>query len=115
MAYFRGENYIWSDGDDLHLWVREGLDQWNNVGWCFDENEQTYPNASGVAVPENFINQFVMMRLAEILVHSTPEQVEKLIDEACAVGNFGSDCLKRNIQTLKAVLMSLRLEEPERR
>ena len=115
MAYFRGENYIWSDEDDLHLWAREGMDQWNNVSWCCDENDRPYPDASGVAIPKEVINQFVMMRLAEILVHSTPEQVEKLIDDACEVGNFGSDCLKHNASTLKEVLMNLRLSRPERR
>jgi len=60
MAYFRGDTYIWSDGDNLHLWSHNGMDSWDTTGWCLDEDEQRYPgyeNASGVSVPEKIVDQ----------------------------------------------------------
>lgn len=33
MSYMRGNNYIWHDGENLHLWVADGKDGWNQSVW----------------------------------------------------------------------------------
>ncbi len=113
MAYFRGDDYIWSDGESLHLWSRDGADGWETR--YEDENEQRLPgweNASGVAIREEIINQFVMMRLARLLVEETAKDIENIIDQAVQVENYGADFLRRNAQTLKAAFRALNLKKP---
>jgi len=51
--------------------------------------------------------------MAEILVNDSSERVEQLIDEACEIGNFGSDCLRKNAQLLKDTFSALQLEKPD--
>jgi hypothetical protein len=63
MAYLRGNNYVWSDGDRVHVWVRDGDDGWNDSVWA----DGASSGASGVAIDSNVMDEFVMMRLAELV------------------------------------------------
>ena len=63
VAYLRGDTYIWSSGDRLHVWVHDGDDGWAESGWA----ESRLSGASGVAVPQPLIDEFVVMRFAELL------------------------------------------------
>jgi len=62
VSYTKGDTYIWSDGEFLHLWAEEGLDHWRTI-----EQYEGKPNASGVQVPESVADQFAVMRFAELL------------------------------------------------
>lgn len=69
MAYLRGSTYIWSDGDHFHFWSEDGLDHWQETrfGEC--------PKASGVALSEAVTDQFVCMRLAQLVATGKLEAV----------------------------------------
>lgn len=64
MAYLRGNTYVWSDGRRVHVWVADGYDGWKDSGWA----EGLASAGSGVAIDANVMDEFVMMRFAE-LVH----------------------------------------------
>lgn len=75
MAYLRGDNYIWGDEYGVHFWSAKGQDGWENTGWHgsidsvetrhLDENGNV--TASGTWVPAPAVDEFVVMRFAEIL------------------------------------------------
>ena len=96
MAYTKGSTYIWSDGEQLHLWSEEGLDHWQSIPEYGDK-----PNGSGVQIPEPLADQFAVMRFAELLKSG----------EACAAinlaiaqwgGNFGCVALEELAPSLLA-------------
>lgn len=110
MAYFRGDNYIWSDGERLHLWAANGYDAWDETIWaCGDEDARRpgYENAAGVSVAESVINEFVVMRFAQMLADGS---VFDAIDRAAHVGNFGGMTLAKNADTLKAALAQIKIK-----
>ena len=62
MAYTKGDPYIWSDGEKLHLWSVSGNDGWSEIEGYFDN-----PAASGVAISQAVVDEFAVMRFAEIV------------------------------------------------
>jgi hypothetical protein len=63
MAYLRGGTYVWSDGRRVHVWAGDGDDGWKESGWA----EGMPSHASGVAIEVDAMDEFVMMRFAELL------------------------------------------------
>jgi len=61
MAYLRGNTYLWSDGRSVHVWVDDGDDGWKDSGWAIGVS----PQASGVAIDQDAMDEYVMMRFAE--------------------------------------------------
>lgn len=90
MSYFRGDPYIWSDGEQLHLWTASAYVPFNDEAY-----------AAGVEIPEATMDQFAVMRFAELLELGI---VEKTIADALENTNFGGDCLRRHASTLQALL-----------
>jgi hypothetical protein len=88
VSYTKGSTYIWSDGEQLHLWADEGLD-----GWQAMEQYIAKPNAPGVQIPEHVADQFAVMRFAELL---KSRQAPAVMESALAlwVGNFGCVALE---------------------
>ena len=95
MAYIKGSTYIWSDGEHLHLWSETGLDHWQSM-----EAYQNKPNASGVQISEESIDEFAVMRFAELVKLGT---VANVIDRALSHENFGGQALLELAQELKAI------------
>ena len=62
MAYMKGEPYVWSDGDELHIWSKSG-----NDGWSENESLHGIAEASGVALDEKHADEFAVMRFAELI------------------------------------------------
>jgi hypothetical protein len=83
MAYLRGSTYIWSDGERIHLWSQDGLDHWQQTG--FGE----HPEASGVALREAVMDQFVCMRFAELAASG---KLEVAVRSALEAGSGNSGC-----------------------
>ena len=87
MAYMRGEPYIWSDGEKLHIWSKSG-----NDGWSENESLHGINEASGVALDEQHADEFAVMRFAELikkgLISSTIERAQQRWG-----GNFGASSL----------------------
>lgn len=90
MSYFRGDPYIWSDGERLHLWATAADDTLNHDAY-----------AAGVDIPEATMDQFAVMRFAELLELGI---AGKTIAEALENTNFGSDCLRSHASTLQAMI-----------
>lgn len=110
MAYLRGDHYIWADGDDrLHIWVHDGEDGWRET-WATDSDGSPIPgreNASGVSIPEAIMDEYVVMRFAELI---GSRAVEATIDRALRFGkngNFGSEALAARAGALKAAVENL--------
>lgn len=113
MAFLRGDIYIWDDVSGFHFWNKEGYDSWDIAGWSTDETGEHralgFEKASGVSVPAEIIDAFVMMRLAEIICEG---KVEETIDTATSEfgGNFGAKVLADNASTIKQALAALKLD-----
>ena len=97
MSYTRGDNYIWPSGDRIHLWIADGGDNWAECGW--NEGEP-HSNPGGVAVPQDVMDEYVVMRFAE-LVHAG--DAAAAIDRAVAkyTGNGGCVALGRLADSFK--------------
>jgi hypothetical protein len=90
MSYFRGDPYIWSDGEQLHLWTASAYAPLNDEA-----------SAAGVSISETTMDQFAVMRFAELLELGC---AGKTIAEALDNTNFGGDCLRRHAGTLQALI-----------
>lgn len=108
MAYLRGEHYLWTDGEDrLHVWVHDGGDYWEESGWACDlsgERKKGRQKASGVSIPEKVMDEYVMMRLAQLMEMNA---VSETIDRALRHGNFGGAALTARAEAIKAALKGL--------
>ena len=99
MSYMRGDIYIWAGDTSVHFWVRDGYDGWDEAGW-HDPARPT--GASGVALPQRVADEYVVMRMAEML------------DEGCVVaaieqalekyrGNGGCRALADHAEILREI------------
>jgi len=88
VSYTKGSTYIWSDGEQLHLWADEGLDDWKSMEQYADK-----PSASGVQIPEQVADQFAVMRFAELLKSGNAAAAVEQALSQCA-GNFGCSALE---------------------
>ena len=107
MSYMRGDYYLWSDGADvLHIWAADGYDGWDEAIWAIDEEEKRHENrlnASGVGIPEKKMDEFVVMRLAEMIKEGLVEEtIDRTIEDYG--GNFGCEALAKSAESLKAAL-----------
>src|SRR5437762_436341 len=111
MSYLRGENYIWSDGERVHIWVADGRDHWDDAGWSVGDDGKRHPgrvNASGVGIDESVLDEFVVMRFAEIITEGKLEQtIGRVLAPGGQGGNFGSGSLKRLADELVGRLSDL--------
>lgn len=111
MSYMRGDNYIWHDGENLHLWVADGKDGWDQSVWYtgvagkepIDEDEgDPDVKASGVMIPESVLDEFVVMRLAEMLQEGKArEAVSRAVSKWS--GNGGCLALNKYAGQLEAI------------
>jgi hypothetical protein len=115
MSYMRGDHYLWrDDAGRLHVWVADGYDGWDEAIWAVDEEGKRHDghlNASGVSISEKVMDEFVVMRVAEMVREGS---VDEAIDRAVTDygGNFGCQALAQSAERLKAVLRQVRFEEP---
>lgn len=126
MAYMRGRNYIWRDEDGVHFWSATGNDYWFEAGWhdYSDNDDEKIINpdhldsegnvtASGVYIETEPIDEFVVMRIAELLEKST---LASAIDRAIARNSQGWGESEPTIEhfrvrQLKELLRKLNLSE----
>ena len=103
MAYMRGDNYFWSDEASVHLWSRTGQDYWSDSGWASSNNKSQSVTSSGVGIPNPVMDEFVLMRFAEIFEAG---ELKEVIDRALKNhhGNGGcSDLAKHRNHLVKAL------------
>ena len=123
MAYMRGDYYLWDDESGLHLWAKDGYDGWDIAGWHeVDETAEGEPiiapahlvngenTASGVSIHQEIMDEYVMMRLAQMIYEG---KVNATIDRAVAPdgrgGNIGGMMLTANADALKQALSGLKM------
>jgi hypothetical protein len=109
MSYIRGDTYIWSDGARLHIWVADGYDGWDDAVWAMEASAKRRPdrvNASGVGIPEEVMDEFVMMRVAQIMDEGL---IEGAIERAIvrSRGNVGCDALVKHSERLKTIFRQI--------
>jgi hypothetical protein len=119
MAYLRGNNYIWADADDrFHIWVADGYDNWDEAIWSSDAEDSRragYEVASGVAIAKDALDEFVVMRFAEIVSEGRLSQiVERVLGPEAQGRNFGGDSLRRFASELTSRLSDLQPPVSER-
>jgi hypothetical protein len=121
MSYMQGDNYIWHDGENLHLWVADGKDGWDQSVWytgitgkeLSDEDEgDSDERASGVMIPESVLDEFVVMRFAEMIQErKTRKAVQRAISKWS--GNGGCLALKKCAEQLDVALAQLEDNAPD--
>lgn len=106
VSYTRGRPYIWSDGRDVHIWSDQGDDGWRESGWAHG----LQAGASGVGLSVGALDEFVLMRLAELIRDGG---VCRAAERAMAHhrGNGGCVALVESWEAIKAALGAL--ERPE--
>ena len=112
MAYFRDDLYAFAsdeaDGEWFHFWMRGGYDAWEESGWAAAGREPSKRD-SGVGIPTKWVDRFVLMRLAEMLVEGTATTtLDAMIrDLFSCPGNVGENCLRQNQVPIRAALLDL--------
>ncbi len=116
MSYMRGKYYIWTDTSGLHLWAYDGYDGWDEAGWHRVDDGEDYPiepthlkdgqnNASGVSIHQDVMDEYVMMRLAQMVYEGTINAaIDRAIDPHGRGGNVGGMMLSANAHTVKRTL-----------
>lgn len=114
MAYLRGKQYIWDDGNLLHVWSADGYDGWDEGGWHRDEDSHIVQEhlengenvAGGVSLPISVADEFVVMRFAQLLYEGRlRETVHRSVN-----GNTGSLILTRNAAAILDALEGVALK-----
>ena len=95
MSYFRGDHYVWSDGDCLHLWTEAPYGPANDH------------YAAGVSMPETLMDQFAVMRFAELVASG---RADAAIADALQVMHFGGDALRARVDDIRRLVATL--EQP---
>lgn len=90
MSYMRGDWYVWSDGDCTHLWARRPED--DVTGWA-----SACGFAAGVAVPDDVLDEFAVMRVAELEQAGRLNEVEQRA-VARHSGNGGCEALAAKLK-----------------
>ncbi len=115
MAYMRGDYYLWRDGEDnLHIWAFDGYDSWDECSWAAVEDGETedgvvrregFEQASGVGIPNAILDQYVVMRLAQLLIDGGfSEAIDNALkDDGCT----GSRPLAEHTKEIKDALYKL--------
>lgn len=112
MSYFRDDFHAFAseeeDGRWFHFWMRGGYDHWDETGWG-SAGGQGGRRDSGVAIPAGFVDRFVLMRLAEMLVDRTAVALlDRMAQEHVrGPGNVGEDCLRQNLACVRDALATL--------
>ena len=109
MAFMRGDTYVWSDGDKVHLWASDGYDYWDDSIWACAEDEirrEDKAAASGVGVPAEIMNELAVMLVARMVEDGTfAGTVERTLERWR--GNGGCGSLERLADDLKKAVENI--------
>jgi hypothetical protein len=99
----RGEHHVFDSGEHLCWWVRERCEAHADLDAGFAQ--PTGGGTSGVQIPWDLADRFVLMRLAELLVHKEVDMVlGPMIEEK---GNTGMIQLLGNLDVIGTGLREL--------
>ncbi len=104
MAYFRGDIYVFDTDDEFHFWRRENYTSHADSIW----GERTPGMTSGVQMPKEVVDRFVLMRLAELVAEKQAVlRFDDFVRELAGGGNSGNVQLLGNEAVLRAALVEL--------
>ena len=87
MSYMHGRIYLWADDSHVHIWSAEGYDGWDESTWVKefeapnDRRSAAFGRPSGVSVRQKVADEYVAMRLAELVATG---QFAAVMDRALA-------------------------------
>ena len=87
MSYMHGRIYLWADDSHVHIWSAEGYDGWDESTWVkefeapTDRRSAAFGRPSGVSVRQKVADEYVAMRLAELVATA---QFAAVMDRALA-------------------------------
>lgn len=95
MAYIRDENYIWDDGERVHIWVADGFDHWQDSVWFEGAKSEAGEGEdgagpSGVALTQDVADVYVVMRFAELVQE---RRVRTIVEDALRNHGGNGGCL----------------------
>jgi hypothetical protein len=117
MAYMRGDFYLWTDSSDLHIWSASGYDGWDKASWNLQDDGEVKPShkrngqtmACGVCIPQEVADEYVVMRLAQMVKDGLVEAaIDRAVDPVGRGDSFGSRILVRYADSLKKALTETR-------
>jgi len=95
MAYIRGANYIWNDGERVHVWAADGLDHWQDSVWfegiqseARKRDDESGPG--GIALGQDVADLYVVMRFAELVQQ---HRVHEIVERALSAYGENTGCL----------------------
>jgi hypothetical protein len=112
MRYMHGRTYLWMDDNHVHIWSAEGYDGWDESTWAEEfkapsgRRSSAFGRPSGVSVRQKVADEYVAMRLAELV--ATGEFIA-VMDRALAnhKENEGCKALAQNAAAIRAALEQL--------
>ena len=105
MSYLRGDYYLWADGEDrLHIWAADGGDHWQDSVWAEDPAGQRRSNGGGVSIPRRVLDEYVMLRFAQLVKSG---EAQNTVDRALRHGNVGGDALKEMATAIRDAIERL--------
>ena len=112
MPYMHGRNYLWVDDSHVHIWSAEGYDGWDESTWGQEfqapsgRQSSAFGRPSGVSVRQKVADEYVAMRLAELVANG---EFVAVMDRALANHKENDRCqaLVQNAAALRAALEQL--------
>lgn len=107
-----GRQYLWVDATHVHIWSAEGYDGWDESSWVqgfeapTDRRSAAFGRPSGVSVRQEVADEYVVMRLAELVATG---RFEAAVERALAnhAGNRGCQALAEYAPALRSALGQL--------
>jgi hypothetical protein len=109
MSYMQGRIFLWADDSHVHIWSAEGYDGWDESTWGREfeapsgRQSSAFGRPSGVSVRRKVADEYVAMRLAELVAAG---EMGTVIDRALEnhMGNRGCEALAKQASFLRSVL-----------
>ena len=109
MSYMHGRIYLWADDSHVHVWSAEGYDGWDESTWVkefeapTDRRSAAFGRPSGVSVRQKVADEYVAMRLAELVAAG---EFAAVMDRALASHreNPGCQALAKQASFLRSAL-----------
>ena len=103
MAYLRGDYYIWGDGENIHIGIKEEAN-----GGAEGGSKYGY---SGVYLPYEVLDEYVVMRFAELLHEAS---IGPTIERAMRHNNFGGVILEENVEEIRQAVDLIKIKPPQK-
>lgn len=94
MSYMRGQYYVWSSANSVHIWIAQSDDSFGSI-WAANFKEKT-----GVSMPHKIFDELVAMRWAEMTKSQKKQAIKRSIKKWS--DNGGCDITKlKKLLTIK--------------